>query len=126
MLVIKNKLQCIYFNSTIVQLIVFVVPLNQYYIALFQFYYSSINSGYITETTRHLRLFQFYYSSINSKNACKPFGIETDFNSTIVQLIEVLVTKNRLRCTYFNSTIVQLIAKAIQPTEDHNNISILL
>ena len=85
---------------------------------LFQFYYSSINrnkfywSGGIPDS------FQFYYSSINRQRGAPVASLGThdavllNFNSTIVQLIEMCWMFGAEEERDFNSTIVQLIGGA--------------
>ena len=92
------------FNSTIVQLIGFIPWLNYLFIMPFQFYYSSINRRVQTWLV-----------------ACL-----VHFNSTIVQLIVQLVMLLTGSIKYFNSTIVQLIVYPHGSCSDRCFISILL
>ncbi len=105
------------FNSTMVQLIVSFFYARQEPVFTFQFYYGSINSrnklrpvvsmvvfqfyyGSINSHDHRTRprlfiQFQFYYGSINRQEQEQQDAVETNFNSTMVQLIVVLNVDGR-------------------------------
>ena len=61
-------------------------------------------------TQRKVRgIFQFYYGSINSDYHRHVRTAESNFNSTMVQLIVIEPVKIDRKETNFNSTMVQLI-----------------